>query len=85
MDETEESRSNISSSSDNESDGDHNVEATDPISIAKNAGARLSEPKSASISRKRKIHTNQGKHKRRGASIASKGTSAFDRQREYPW
>ena len=72
MDETEESRSDSSSSSDNESDGNQNVEATDPISIVKNAGARLSEPKSASISCKRKIHTNQGKNKT-GASIASKG------------
>ena len=31
MDETEESRSDISSCSENESDGNHNVEATDPI------------------------------------------------------
>ena len=36
------------------------------------------------ISRKQKIHTSQGKNKRRGASIASKGASPFDRQREYP-
>ena len=45
MDETEESRSDTSSSFDNESDGNQNVEATDPVSIAKNAGARLSEPR----------------------------------------
>ena len=83
MDETEESRSDTSSSSDNERDENQNVKATDPIFIAKNAGACLSESQSTLISHKKKIHTNQGKNKRRGASIASKG-SAFDRQRECP-
>ena len=69
MDETEESRRGSSSSSDSESDEIQETDATNPISTATNAGARLSETKSASISRKRQIHTNQGKYKGRGNKI----------------
>ena len=87
MDETEESRRGSSSSSGSESDENQEIEATNPISVATNAGARLSEPKCASISRKRLIHTNQGKYEGRGNKRkASYGASASasDRQREYP-
>ena len=51
--------SNTSSESDNE----ENLDATDPILVATNAGAHLSVPKSASISCKQKLHINEGKYK----------------------
>ena len=57
----------------------------DPILVATNNGANLSVPKNSSISRKRKIHVNEGRYKGRGSGTrATKATSAWDRLKEYP-
>ena len=46
-----------------------------PIEVAIDAGATLSKPAGALISRKRKIHVNEGKHKEQesGTSTSSSG------------
>lgn len=68
-----------------ESDNEENLDATDPILVATNAGAHLSVPKSASISRKQKLHINEGKYKGKARNTcATKRTCAWDRLKEYP-
>ena len=67
-----------------ESDNEENLDATDPILVATNAGAHLSVPKSASISCKQKLHINEGKYKGKARSTcATKRTYAWDRLKEY--
>ena len=59
----------------------------DPIEVTIAAGATLCSP---AISRKRKIHVNEGKYKQRGScsstSSLGKGntTCAWDRVKDYP-
>ncbi len=74
------------SSESNSSDSDiEETDVIDPILVATNAGASLTVPQSASISRKRKIHVNQGKYKGRGSSLSAvKSLSTWDRLKEYP-
>ena len=43
----------------------------DPIEVAIDAGATLSKPASSSISKKRKIHVNEGKYKQRNSTSSS--------------
>ncbi|CAB3992167.1 Hypothetical predicted protein [Paramuricea clavata] len=70
------------SSESNSSDSDiEETDVIDPILVATNAGASLTVPQSASISRKRKIHVNQGKYKGRGSSLSAvKSVSTWDRK-----
>ena len=62
----------------------------DPIEVTIAAGVTLRSPARASISRKRKIHVNEGKYKQRGSSSSTlssgKGntTCAWDRVKDYP-
>ena len=62
----------------------------DPIEGTIAAGATLSSPARASISRKCKIHVNEGKYKQRGSSSSTsssgKGntTCAWDCVKDYP-
>lgn len=65
------------------------IELDDPISVARNAGASLCVPRSASISRKRAIHVNEGKYKGRGSGESKNlkkdnSVCAWDRVKEYP-
>ena len=53
----------LSSDSSDSDENQSSEENPNPLSIATNAGARLSVPDKASISRKRKIQTNRGKKK----------------------
>lgn len=56
----------MASQSDEISDEENgNNSDIDPIEVAIDAGATLSKPASALISRKRKIHVNEGKYKER--------------------
>ena len=75
----------MASQSDEISDEENgNNSDIDPIGVAIDAGATLSKPASALISRKRKIHVNEGKYKQResGTSTSSSGkgntTCAWD-------
>ena len=74
------------SSESNSSDSDiEETNVIDPILVATNAGANLTVPQSASISRKRKMHVNQGKYKRRGSSLSAvNSVSTWERLKEYP-
>ena len=61
----------------------------DPIEVTIAAGATLSSPARVSISRKRKIHINEGKYKRGSSSStlsSRKGntTGAWDHMKDYP-
>ena len=68
------------SSESNSSDSDiEETDVIDPILVATNSGASLTVPQSASISRKRIIHVNQGKYKGRGSSLSAvKSVSTWD-------
>lgn len=58
-------------------------EYSDPLEEAASAGARLSVPEKASISRKRKVPTNPAKKKRNVRGSVDPKVSAWDRMNEF--
>ena len=62
---------------------DEPIVVTDPITVAVNSGASLSEPQGASIARNRKLPTNKGVNQQRFSAKTTK-VSAWERLKEYP-
>ena len=58
-------------------------EYSDPLEVAASAGARLSTPEKASISRKRKMRTNPAEKKRNVRGSVDPNVSAWDRVDEF--
>ena len=58
-------------------------EYTDPLEVAASAGARLSTPEKASISRKRKVRTNPAEKKRNVRGSVDPNVSAWERVNEF--
>ena len=58
-------------------------EYTDPLEVAASAGARLSTPEKASISRKRKVRTNPAEKKRNVRGSVDPNVSAWNRVNEF--
>ena len=58
-------------------------EYSDPLEVAASAGARLSTPEKASISRKRKVRTNPAEKKRNVRGSVDPNVSAWDRVDEF--
>ena len=58
-------------------------EYSDPLEVAASAGARLSTPEKASISRKRKVPTNPAEKKRNVHGSVDPIVSAWDRVNEF--
>ena len=58
-------------------------EYSDPLEVAASAGARLSTPEKASISRKRKVQTNPAEKKRNVRGSVDPNVSAWDRVNEF--
>ena len=58
-------------------------EYSDPLEVAASAGARLSTPEKASISRKRKVQTNPAEKKRNVRGSVDPNVSAWDRVDEF--
>ena len=58
-------------------------EDSDPLEVAASAGARLSTPEKASISRKRKVQTNPAEKKRNVRGSVDPNVSAWDRANEF--
>ena len=58
-------------------------EYSDPLEVAASAGARLSTPEKASISRKRKVRTNPAEKKRNVRGSVDPNVSAWDRVNEF--
>ena len=58
-------------------------EYSDPLEVAANAGARLSTPEKASISRKREVQTNPAEKKRNRHGSVDPNVSAWDRVNEF--
>ena len=59
-------------------------ESEDPIQIARENGAEMTEPETASISRERKVARTSGKFKASRVSNQMTKTSVQDRIKEYP-
>ena len=62
---------------------DEPIVVTDPITLAVNSGALLSEPQGASIARNRKFPTNKGVNRQRFSAKTTKA-SAWESLKEYP-
>ena len=62
---------------------DELIVVTDPITVAVNSGASLSEPQGASLARNRKLPTNKGVNQQRFGAKTIK-VSAWERLNEYP-
>ena len=58
-------------------------EYSDPLEVAASAGARLSTPEKASISRKRKVQTNPAEKKSNVRGSVDPNVSAWDRVNEF--
>ena len=58
-------------------------EYSDPLEVAASAGARLSTPEKASISRKRKVQTNPAEKKRNVRGSVDPNVSTWDRVNEF--
>ena len=58
-------------------------EYSDPLEVAASAGARLSTPETAIISRKRKVQTNPAEKKRNVRGLIDPNVSAWDRVNEF--
>ena len=58
-------------------------EYSDPLEVAASAGARLSTPEKAIISRKRKVQTNPAEKKRNVRGLVDPNVSAWDRVNEF--
>ena len=58
-------------------------EYSDPLEVAASAGARLSTPEKASISRKRKVQTNPAEKKRNVRGSVDPNVSAWERVNEF--
>ena len=61
---------------------DHD-EYSDPLEIAASAGARLSTPEKAGISRQRKVQTNPAEKKRNVRGSVDPNVSSCDRVKEF--
>ena len=58
-------------------------EYSDPLEVAASAGARLSTPEKASISRKRKVQTNPAEKKRNVLGSVDPNVSVWDKVNEF--
>ena len=58
-------------------------EYSDPLEVAASAGARLSTPGKACISRQRKVKTNQVEKKRNAHGSVDPNVSSWDRVKEF--
>ena len=65
------------------SDSEQGEEDSNPLTIAAKAGAKLSTPAKASISRQRKIQTNPAEKKRNTRGAVDPNVSSWERVQEF--